>query len=104
MNSIVVHYKELALKGKNRPLCEEKIRALQLAGLRSVDYVTVFEQDTPEKFISLVKPAIHVKGGDYKMEDLPERKIVEAMGGKITCLSMVEGFSTTKLIQKIKSL
>ena len=89
------------LKGASRPLVAERVRALQVAGLESVDYVTVFEEQTPHRFIESIRPAIHVKGGDYKARDLPERECVEALGGKIVCLSLVEGFSTTQLIDQI---
>lgn len=91
------------LKGPNRPICDEKTRAKQVAGLEAVDYVTVFEEDTPEALLALIKPSIHVKGGDYLPQNLPEAKVVERYGGKVQCLSMIEGYSTTKLIEKMKS-
>lgn len=91
------------LKGPSRPLQDANTRALQLAALEAVDYVTVFEDDTPASFLEAVQPAIHVKGGDYRPEQLPERKEVEAAGGKIVCLPFTEGFSTTSLIEKLKS-
>lgn len=89
------------LKGQNRPINSQQIRALQLSGLESVDYVTVFEEDTPENLLGIIKPSIHVKGGDYNPNDLPEKKIVEANGGKIICVSVLKGFSTTNLIDKL---
>ncbi len=89
------------LKGPSRPLNEETTRAKILAALECVDYVSIFTEDTPENFLSLLKPDIHVKGGDYRPEDLPEKKVVEQYGGKIQCLSMVKGFSTTAMIEKI---
>lgn len=91
------------LKGPSRPLNSEETRSLILAALECVDYVAIFKEDTPEKFLQLLKPDIHVKGGDYKLEDLPEKKVVESYGGKIQLLSIVEGFSTTSLITKIKN-
>lgn len=90
------------LKGKDRPLNKENSRTHILAALECVDYVCIFSEDTPEKFLSLLKPDIHVKGGDYKPEDLPEKKVVESYGGKIQVLSHIAGFSTTSLIEKMK--
>lgn len=90
------------LKGSGRPIQDQHTRALQLAALEAVDYVTVFEQSNPEAFLAKVRPAIHVKGGDYKAQDLPERKVVEQAGGEVICLPFTEGFSTTALIEKLK--
>ena len=89
------------LKGPDRPLTQQSARALQLAGLESVDYVVIFEEDTPERLLGLIKPAIHVKGGDYLPQNLPERKVVEAHGGKVVCVSLVAGYSTTKILERI---
>lgn len=91
-------------KGTARPLNPQDWRALALAALEAVDYVVIFEEATPEEFLRIVQPAIHVKGGDYLPENLPERKVVEAGGGEVRCLSFVPGVSTTKLIEKMKSL
>lgn len=92
------------LKGPTRPLNPELVRARQIASLECVDYVVLFEEDTPEAFLEMVKPDIHVKGGDYRVEDLPERKVVEAGGGQVRVVSLVPGFSTTSLIEKLKLL
>lgn len=89
------------LKGPARPINNEKDRACMLSALKSVDYTVIFEEDTPEDLIAYLKPSIHVKGGDYKKEDLPETKIVEAYGGKVVILNFVEGKSTTNIINKI---
>jgi rfaE bifunctional protein nucleotidyltransferase chain/domain len=89
-------------KGEGRPINPESRRALQLAALESVDYVTVFPQETPEAFLETVRPAIHVKGGDYLPENLPERAVVERFGGEVRCLGFVTGLSTTKLIERMK--
>lgn len=91
------------LKGNERPINAEKDRALLLSALKSVDYTIIFEEDTPEDLISYLKPSIHVKGGDYKKEDLPETKIVEAYGGEVIILNFVEGKSTTNIINKMKN-
>ncbi|NBX93430.1 MAG: D-glycero-beta-D-manno-heptose 1-phosphate adenylyltransferase [Proteobacteria bacterium] len=91
------------LKGPSRPINSEAVRASQLAALESVDYVVVFDEDTPEQILSLIKPHVHVKGGDYLPENLPERKIVEKFGGKVQCVELIPGFSTTSLINNLKS-
>lgn len=93
-----------ALKGPKRPIQDERTRMLQMAALEAVDYITLFETLTPEEFLQRVRPAIHVKGGDYRPEDLPESQVVKNGGGKIECLPFAEGFSTTSLIEKIQSI
>lgn len=90
-------------KGPERPIYPEKLRALQVAGLESVDYVFVFDQDTPENFLEIVRPQIHVKGADYLHKPIPEQAIVEKHGGKIELIPFVEGFSTTTLISALRS-
>jgi glycerol-3-phosphate cytidylyltransferase len=90
------------LKGPSRPINPEHDRALQLAGLESVDYVTIFDESTPENLLKTIAPSIHIKGGDYTADKLPEKKIVEEGGGKVVCVSHLEGFSTTRLIDKMK--
>lgn len=90
------------LKGESRPINTGSDRAEILSSLKSVDYTVIFEEDTPEELIAYLKPSIHVKGGDYKKEDLPETKIVEGYGGEVIILNFVEGKSTTKIINKIK--
>ncbi|WP_300329024.1 D-glycero-beta-D-manno-heptose 1-phosphate adenylyltransferase [Fusobacterium sp.] len=90
------------LKGETRPINNQFDRAELLCGLKAVDYAVIFEEDTPEELIATLKPSIHVKGGDYKKEDLPETKIVESYGGEVRILSFVEGKSTTNIVNKIK--
>ena len=89
------------LKGESRPINSEYDRAFVLDGLKAVDYTVIFGEDTPEDLIACLKPSVHVKGGDYKKEDLPETKIVESYGGKVVILNFVEGKSTTNIIEKI---
>ena len=89
------------LKGENRPLVPEEERAEMLAGLECVDYVVIFPESTPIDLLSELKPNIHVKGGDYKLEQLIERDVVEANGGKVIVGLNVPGKSTTNLIQVI---
>jgi glycerol-3-phosphate cytidylyltransferase len=89
------------LKGATRPLVPENDRAEILANLRSVDYVTIFPEDTPIEFLKVVKPDIHVKGRDYKLDSLAEAPVVESFGGKVELLEIVPGKSTTGLVEKI---
>ena len=89
------------LKGANRPLVPEGERAEMLAGLECVDYVVIFPELTPIDLLSELKPSIHVKGGDYKLEQLVEREVVEANGGKVVVGLNVPGKSTTNLIEVI---
>ena len=86
-------------KGPGRPLNAAADRALVLAGLRCVDYVTVFGEDTPVQTLELLKPGIHTKGGDYLADELPEAAAVRAYGGRVEILPFVEGYSTTALIE-----
>ncbi|MDV6236968.1 D-glycero-beta-D-manno-heptose 1-phosphate adenylyltransferase [Leptospira ellisii] len=92
------------LKGEQRPVVSEEDRAVLLSNLRFVDAVTIFPQDTPLDLIRLVKPTIHVKGGDYTAEDLPETPLVREFGGEVRILPFVPGKSTSLLIQKILKL
>ena len=88
-------------KGDKRPINTERFRAEMLAGLKSVDFTVIFSEKTPERLLDLLKPDIHVKGGDYKKEELPETEIVEKNGGEVEILSFVNNISTTEIINKI---
>nr|WP_307774643.1 D-glycero-beta-D-manno-heptose 1-phosphate adenylyltransferase [uncultured Cetobacterium sp.] len=90
------------LKGESRPINSEMDRAELLCGLKAVDYTVLFEEDTPCELLEELKPSIHVKGGDYKKEDLPETEIVERNGGEVRILGFVEGKSTTNIVNKIQ--
>lgn len=90
------------LKGPMRPLNNELDRAEVIGGLKAVDAVVLFEEQTAEALIAKVKPDVYVKGGDYTLETLPEAKIVQAYGGRVEFIDMVEGRSTTNIIEKIK--
>ena len=90
------------LKGEDRPVNSELDRAEVVGGLRSVDYVVLFDEPTAEDLIRLVRPDVYVKGGDYTIETLPEARIVGQYGGRVEFIRMVEGRSTTNLIEKIK--
>ncbi len=91
------------LKGPERTINSELDRAKVVGALKSVDYVVLFGEQTAEAVIAEVKPDIYVKGGDYTLDTLPEAKIVQSYGGKVAFIDMVEGRSTTNIINKIKS-
>lgn len=90
-----------ALKGPDRPYIHELERAEILASLECVDFVTIFHELRPDNLIKMVKPDIHVKGGDYKVADLPEKKLVESLGGKVVVIPPIKGRSTTNIVAKI---
>lgn len=90
------------LKGPERPINNELDRAKVVGALQAVDYVVLFGEQTAEAVIAEVKPDIYVKGGDYTLDTLPEAKIVQSYGGKAAFIDMVEGRSTTNIINKIK--
>jgi rfaE bifunctional protein nucleotidyltransferase chain/domain len=92
------------LKGDKRPIVPDRERAELLSHLASVDYICLFDELRPDRLIERVKPDIHVKGGDYRAEDLPEAKTVERFGGKVVVVGLVEGKSTTNIIDKIIQL
>ncbi len=92
-----------ALKGPTRPINAEADRAQILASLRCVDAVTIFDEDTPIEALDLIRPHIHVKGGDYKVEDLSEADVVKKHGGRIVIVGLVPGHSTTSTIEKTRS-
>ncbi|ACK42000.1 MULTISPECIES: D-glycero-beta-D-manno-heptose 1-phosphate adenylyltransferase [Dictyoglomus] len=92
------------IKGEKKLIFDEKSRLKIISALECVDYTVLFNEETPENIISIIKPHIHVKGGDYKEEDLPEAKIVKSYGGKIIIVPLIEGFSTTQIINKILAL
>ena len=90
------------LKGTDRPVNTERDRVEMLTALNCVDYVIVFEDDTPYDLINRIKPQVLVKGGDYKPEDVVGKDIVESNGGEVVIIPLVEGKSTTAVIEKIK--
>jgi D-beta-D-heptose 7-phosphate kinase/D-beta-D-heptose 1-phosphate adenosyltransferase len=91
------------LKGEDRPINHEKSRALLLASLAIVDAVVIFEEDTPLELIKEILPDFLVKGGDYTVDQIVGAKEVIANGGNVIINPIVEGFSTTGIIQQIKS-
>ena len=89
------------LKGDSRPINNQFDRAEVLLGLKAVDHVIFFGEQTAENLIAQVKPDIYVKGGDYTLETLPEAKIVQKFGGRVELVNLVEGHSTTNIVEKI---
>tara|TARA_Y100000310_G_C20685507_1_gene818694 strand:- start:315 stop:785 length:471 start_codon:yes stop_codon:yes gene_type:complete len=89
------------IKGEKRPINNENDRAEVISALECVDYVVIFGENDPVKLLEQIKPNVHVKGGDYKVDDLIEREIVEVNGGEIVVVGLEEGYSTTSLIGKI---
>ncbi len=92
------------LKGASRPLNNEQARALLLASLVVTDAVILFEEDTPLELIKAIMPDVLVKGGDYTIEQIAGAKEVIANGGEVKLAAMVEGISTTGIIERMKGL
>lgn len=89
------------LKGEKRPLQDENSRLHILAALHSVDAVVLFDQDTPYELIKKIQPDILVKGADYKIENIVGYDIVTSRGGSVKTIEFIEGYSTTKIEQRI---
>ncbi len=89
------------LKGAGRPVMNEDERAELLAALESVDYVTVFDDESPRRLIAEVLPDVLVKGGDYQLDEIHGREEVERAGGRVLSLPFIEGASTSSIIEKI---
>ena len=89
------------LKGNGRPVNHEADRLLILSELRSVDYLVVFDDDTPIKLIEAIRPDVLAKGADYTRETVVGHQVVEAHGGRVELIDLVEGRSTTNLIRKL---
>jgi len=91
-----------AIKGPARPILAQAVRAEMLAGLASVDAVTVFDQETPLELITLLAPDVLVKGGDWPPEKIVGAAFISGRGGLVRSLPLAEGFSTTGLIELIR--
>ncbi|MEZ4757925.1 MAG: D-glycero-beta-D-manno-heptose 1-phosphate adenylyltransferase [Flavobacteriales bacterium] len=89
-------------KGPERPLNDEQSRAKVLSALRLVDAVIIFDQDTPLELIQALGPDVLVKGGDWSEDRIVGAELVKARGGSVHSLKLVEGFSTTALVDKIR--
>jgi rfaE bifunctional protein nucleotidyltransferase chain/domain len=91
------------LKGENRPLIDQQSRAILLASLLMVDAVVIFNEETPYELIRSIQPDVLAKGSEYLLEEIAGYDIVLANGGRVERIELTEGFSTTDIIQKIKS-
>ena len=87
------------LKGNDRPINNETDRAIVLSALECINYISIFDEDTPLELIKIVKPDILVKGGDYKIEDVVGREFTK----ETVLIDFVDGYSTTNIIKKINS-
>ncbi|MCS6796549.1 MAG: D-glycero-beta-D-manno-heptose 1-phosphate adenylyltransferase [Raineya sp.] len=90
------------LKGERRPINSEYARARVLAALAFVDAVCIFEEDTPKSLIEKIRPDILTKGSDYTLENIVGADFVRSYGGVVKTIELVEGFSTTKILDKAK--
>lgn len=90
------------LKGPERPINNEKDRQFVLSNLRAIDFVEIFEEDTPLSLILKIMPQVLVKGGDWKIEQIVGAKEVIANGGDVYSLNFVDGYSTTSIISRIQ--
>ena len=92
------------LKGKNRPINQERDRLALVAALDPVDYVVGFDEETPIDLIRALRPDLHVKGGDYDAVELPEAEAVRQVGGRVVILPLMEHHSTSEVIDRIVTL
>lgn len=91
-----------SIKGEDRPINNENDRAEVLSALKSVDYVVLFDEDSPINLLLQIKPDVYTKGADYTVETLPEAKQIMEAGSRIEFISFVEGKSTTSIINKMR--
>jgi D-beta-D-heptose 7-phosphate kinase/D-beta-D-heptose 1-phosphate adenosyltransferase len=92
------------LKGAGRPVVSQEERAEVLAALAAVDYVTVFDEDTPQQIIARVLPDVLVKGGDWGPDLIVGRAEVEAAGGRVVSIPLEPGYSTSALLERIRAV
>lgn len=93
-----------SLKGDTRPIVPQQERAVVLSGLSSVDYICIFSEKTPCSIIEEIQPEIVIKGGDYDGKWIPEMDSVALYGGKVQYVNLVDGCSTTNIVEKIERL
>ena len=91
------------LKGAGRPVIPAEDRAALVAAIGCVEYVTIFDDDSPIRLLEAVRPDIYVKGGDYDAETLPERLAVECYGGRVVTVGYLPGRSTTSIVERVRS-
>lgn len=92
------------LKGKQRPIIHERERAYILSELSCIDYIIVFDEDTPLELIKELQPNTLVKGSDYEIDEVVGREVVESYGGEVKLVDLIEGVSTSRLIKKISEM
>ena len=90
------------LKGEGRPILNEQERAEVVSALEAVDYVTIFEEETPRELIAALLPDVLVKGGDWPIDQIIGREEVEASGGRVVSLPYVERLSTSEIIERVE--
>ena len=90
-----------SIKGEGRPINNENDRAEILCALRCVDYVVMFDEDSPRNLLDEIKPDVYTKGADYTLETLPEADIMKKNGTRVEFIDFVQGKSTTNTIEKI---
>lgn len=93
-----------AIKGPHRPILPEATRARLVGSLKPVDAVVVFTETTPNRLIQVIRPNVHVKGGDYVADDLPEYNDVVAHGGTVQIVPFLTGYSSTQIIERIQAI
>ena len=91
-----------SIKGETRPINNENDRAEILCALSCVDYVVLFDEDSPRDLLDAIKPNVYTKGADYTMETLPEADIMKKNGTRVEFIEFVNGKSTTNIINKMK--
>ncbi len=89
------------LKGEKRPVQNQRDRLFIISSLKVVDYAFIFYEDNPCFFLEILRPDVHVKGGDYRVEDLPETEVVEKYGGRVRIVPFTQGYSTSLLIDRV---
>ncbi|RUM59436.1 MAG: D-glycero-beta-D-manno-heptose 1-phosphate adenylyltransferase [Persephonella sp.] len=92
------------IKGKKRPIVPQEYRKRVLEGLKAVDLVILFEEDTPERLIKEIKPDVLVKGGDWNIENIVGADFVQSYGGKVKTIEFIYDISTSKIIEKVINL
>lgn len=91
------------IKGKHRPVIKQKQRAAILSALEFIDYITIFNETTPERLIKAITPNILAKGGDWKKENIVGGEYVKKAGGRVATIPFVKGYSTTTILKRIKN-
>lgn len=89
------------IKGDKRPIVKADVRAAIVAALESVNYVVIFNEETPFKLIHIIKPDFLIKGADWKKSNIVGKDFVKSYGGKVICVNFTKGFSTSNLIEDI---